>query len=50
MAQAIKGKYAAEVLAYARGVVDGTIIAGEDRILGCKRFLSMLDSDITSFV
>jgi len=37
------GKYAAEVIKYARGVVDGTIIAGEDRILGCKRFLSMLD-------
>ena len=41
--RAVKGKYAAEVLAYARGVVDGSIIAGEDRILGCQRFLSMLD-------
>ena len=38
----IRGKYAAEVLAYARGVVDGTIIAGEDRVLGCQRFLDML--------
>ena len=40
---ALKGRYAAEVLAYARGVVDGSIIAGEDRVLGCKRFLDMLD-------
>ncbi|MEG0766191.1 MAG: terminase large subunit [Clostridia bacterium] len=27
------------------GVVDGSIVAGEDRILACKRFLSMLDDD-----
>ena len=39
---ALKGKYAAEVLSYARGVVDGSIIAGEDRVLGCARFLRML--------
>ena len=39
---AMKGKYAAEVLAYARGVVDGSIVAGEDRVLGCARFLRML--------
>ena len=38
----IKGKYATEVLAYANGVADGTIVAGEDRILGCRRFLNML--------
>ena len=38
----IKGKYAAEVMAYANGVVDGTIIAGEDRILCAKRFLDMV--------
>ena len=42
MAPRVKGKYAAEVLRYAEGVVDGTIIAGEDRVLGCKRFLTML--------
>lgn len=39
----VNGKYAAEVLAYARGVVGGTIIAGEDRVLGCQRFLDMLE-------
>ena len=41
----IRGKYLSEVLSYARGVVDGSIIAGEDRILGCKRFLAMLEDD-----
>lgn len=40
----IKGKYAAEVMAYANGVVSGEIIAGEDRINGCKRFLSDIES------
>lgn len=44
MEQALKGKYAAEVMAYARGVVDGSIIAGEDRVLGCKRFMDMVSS------
>ena len=44
MAREVKGKYADEVLSYARGVVDGSIIAGEDRILGCKRFLEMLEN------
>lgn len=39
----VKGKYAEEVLEYARGVVDGSIIAGEDRALGCKRFLDMIE-------
>ena len=40
--QAVKGKYADEVLSYANGVIDGSIVAGEDRILGCKRFVEML--------
>lgn len=40
----IKGKYAAEVLSYAQGVVDGTIVAGKYRIVGCKRFLDMIQS------
>ena len=40
----VKGKYAADVLAYARGVVAGSIIAGDDRILGCQRFLTMTES------
>lgn len=40
----IKGKYAKEVMAYAEGVVDGTIIANKERIKGCKRFLNFIDS------
>ena len=40
----INGKYAAEVLGYARGVISGAIIAGEDRVLGCQRFLDMLEN------
>ena len=39
----LNGKYAEEVLAYAQGVVDGSIIAGEDRVAGCQLFLSMLE-------
>ena len=39
----LKGKYSKAVLDYAAGVVDGSIIAGEDRVLGCKRFLDMVD-------
>lgn len=39
----MKGKYAKEVLAYAKSVADGKIVAGEDRVLGCQRFLKMLD-------
>lgn len=45
MARAVKGKYLSEVLSYAHGVVDGSIIAGEDRILGCRRFLTMLEDE-----
>lgn len=41
----LKGKYAAEVMAYVRGVTDGTIPANEDRILGCRRFLEFLERD-----
>lgn len=40
----IKGKYAKEVMAYAEGVVDGSIVAGADRIKGCKRFLDDIQS------
>ena len=43
MARALKGKFAADILQYARGVADGSIVAGEDRVLGCKRFLAMLE-------
>lgn len=40
----IKGKYIAEVMAYAQSIADGKIVAGEDRILGCKRFLDMIEN------
>ena len=40
-----KGKYLKEVLQYASGVVDGSIIAGEDRRIGCKHFLEMLEDE-----
>lgn len=39
----LKGKFAAEVLDYARGIADGRILAGEDRVLCCQRFLRMLE-------
>lgn len=42
----IKGKYAREVFGYARGVADGTILANHDRVLGCQRFLDMVDSGV----
>ena len=38
-----KGKYAQEVLSYAKGVADGSIVANKDRVLGCQRFLRMID-------
>ena len=41
----IKGKYADEVFSYAHGVVAGLIIAGEDRVLGCQRFLDFCERD-----
>jgi len=40
----ISGKYATEVLAYAEGTVNGSIVAGEDRIKGCQRFLDDIAS------
>lgn len=43
MVPALKGKFSAEVLDYARGIADGRILAGEDRVLCCQRFLRMLD-------
>ena len=39
------GKYEHEVLAYCDGVIDGSIIAGEDRILACKRFKAFLERE-----
>ena len=39
----LEGQYAAEVLAYCDGCISGSIIAGEDRILGCRRFLDMVN-------
>ena len=41
----MKGKFAKEVLDYCAGVIDGSIIAGEDRILTCRRFLEFLKRD-----
>ena len=41
----VKGKYADEVFSYAHGVVAGLIIAGEDRVLGCQRFLDFCERD-----
>ena len=38
----IRGKYVTEVMAYARGCADGSIVAGEDRILACMRFLEFI--------
>ena len=40
----LKGKYAAEVLAYAEGVVSGKIVANKERIQCCKRFLDDIES------
>ena len=40
-----KGKHAKTVLEYVHGCIDGTIIAGEDRILACERFLQFLERD-----
>ena len=39
------GKYADEVLAYVHGCIDGTIVAGEDRILACRRFIEFTERD-----
>jgi phage terminase large subunit-like protein len=41
---ALKGDYAYVVKKYVKDVIDGKIIAGEDRVLGCKRFVAMLDN------
>lgn len=41
----IKGKYVDEVFSYAHGVVAGLIVAGEDRVLGCQRFLDFCERD-----
>jgi len=40
----IKGKYAAEVLAYVEGVVSGKIVANKERIQCCTRFLNDIKS------
>ena len=38
------GKYGAEVMAYVGGMIDGSIPANEDRILGARRFVEMVSS------
>lgn len=40
-----KGKYAAEVLEYTKSVAEGRKIACREGVLGCKRFLSMLEDE-----
>lgn len=40
----IKGKYAGEVMRYVDAVIDGRIVAGEDRVLACRRFAKMAES------
>lgn len=39
----VQGKYAEEVFAYANKVANGEIVAGKDRVLGCRRFLRMIE-------
>lgn len=41
----MNGKYLPEVIAYARGIIDGTIIANTERIQMAKRFMRMIESD-----
>ena len=41
----LKGKYLQDVLTYANDVINGKIVAGEDRIRGCERFIDMLNDD-----
>lgn len=38
------GKYGSEVMAYVGGMIDGSIPANEDRILGARRFVEMVSS------
>ena len=40
-----KGKYAAEVLEYAQSVAEGRKVACREGVLGCKRFLQMLEDE-----
>lgn len=40
----LEGRYGAEVMAYVNGMIDGSIPANEDRILGAKRFVEMVSS------
>ena len=45
MSERLTGKYAAEVLAYVDGILDGTVIAGEDLQLAAGRFLDFIGRD-----
>lgn len=40
----LDGRYGSEVMAYVNGLIDGSIPANEDRILGAKRFVKMASS------
>lgn len=39
----LKGKYAAEVLAYVNGLADGSILANKERVQAARRFLQMIE-------
>jgi phage terminase large subunit-like protein len=45
----IKSIHFEEVMAYATGCVNGTIVANEDRVLACQRFLNDLENDKWDF-
>ena len=44
-ARTVRGKYADEVFGYARDVIDGRVIAGEDRVLACRRLVEFSQRD-----
>lgn len=40
----IKGKYAKDVIGYVSDILAGKILANKDRVLGCQRFVKMVES------
>lgn len=40
----LKGKYAKDVTGYVSAILSGKILANKDRILGCQRFVRMVES------
>lgn len=39
----LKGKYAADVMGYANGMIDGSIVANKERIQAARRFVRMVE-------